>query len=192
MKAGRFLLRALAALLLVIGLACCDNMKHQGNVRPFEASAHFADGASARHPPTHTVARGESAPDDPLATGQKDGVALTGIPLPLTRDFLERGRERFNVFCAECHGEDGFGRGIVVRRGFPAPPSYQEPWLLKAPAGHFFTVITHGIGRMYPLGDRIEPGDRWAIVAYVRALQRSQHATLDDVPPAERQQLSPP
>ena len=192
MKAGRFLPRALAALLLAAGLTSCDNMKHQENVRPFAASAHFSDGASARHPPAHTVARGEPAPDDPVATGQKDGVALTEIPLPLTRDLLERGRERFNVFCAACHGEDGFGRGIVVWRGFPAPPSYQEPWLLKAPAGHFFRVITHGIGRMYPLADRIEPRDRWAIVAYVRALQRSQHATLDDVPSAERQQLSAP
>jgi mono/diheme cytochrome c family protein len=192
MKAERFLRRALAALWLAAGLISCDNMKHQENVRPFEASAHFADGASARHPPAHTVARGEPAPDDPVATGQKGGVALTEIPVPLTRDLLERGRERFNIFCAACHGEDGFGRGMVVRRGFPAPPSYQEPWLLKAPAGHFFTVITHGIGRMYPLGNRIEPRDRWAIVAYVRALQRSQHATLDDVSPAERQQLSPP
>ncbi len=192
MKAGRFLQRALAASLLAAGLTSCDNMKHQKNVRPFEASAHFADGASARHPPAHTVARREPAPDDPVTTGQKNGVPLTEIPLPLTRNLLERGRERFNIFCAACHGEDGFGRGIVVWRGFPAPPSYQETWLLKAPVGHFFGVITHGIGRMYPLADRIEPRDRWAIVAYVRALQRSQHATLADVPSAERQQLSVP
>jgi len=192
MKAGRFLPRALAALLLAAGFASCDNMKHQETVRPFEASAFFHDGASARHPPAHTVARGEPAPNDPVATGLKDGVPLAEIPLPLTHDFLKRGRERFNIFCAACHGEDGFGRGIVALLGFPAPPSYQEPWLLKAPAGHFFTVITHGIGRMYPLADRIEPRDRWAIVAYVRALQRSQHATLGDVPPDQRQQLSAP
>lgn len=192
MKTERCLSRALAALLLMAGLTGCDNLQHQENVRPFEASTHFADGASARHPPAHTVARGTPPPDDPVATGRKDGVLLTDIPLPLTRDLLERGRERFDVFCAPCHGEDGFGRGIVVRRGFPAPPSYQETWLLKAPAGHFFGVITHGIGRMYSLADRIEPRDRWAIVAYVRALQRSQHATLDDVPSPERQRLSTP
>ena len=112
--------------------------------------------------------------------------------MPLTRGLLERGRERFNAFCAPCHGEDGYGHGIVVRRGFPAPPSYQEPWLLKAPVGHFYEVITHGIGRMYPLADRIDPRDRWAIVAYLRALQRSQNATPDDLPAGERQQLSAP
>jgi mono/diheme cytochrome c family protein len=182
----------LAMLLLAAGLTGCDNMKHQDNVRPFEASAFFHDGASARLPPPHTVARGEPAPDDPVATGMKNGLPLTEIPLPLTRALLDRGRERFNIFCSECHGEDGFGRGIVALLGFPAPPSYLEPWLLKAPAGHFFIVITHGIGRMYPLADRIEPRDRWAIVAYVRALQLCQHATLDDVPPAERHQLSSP
>jgi mono/diheme cytochrome c family protein len=184
--------RIIMALLLAAGFAGCDNMKHQENVRPFAPSAHFADGASARHPPAHTVPRGGPAPDDPVATGLHDGVPLAEIPVPLTQELLARGRERFNVFCADCHGADGFGRGIVVWRGFPAPPSYQETWLLKAPAGHFFEVITHGIGRMYPLADRIVPDDRWAIVAYVRALQRSQHATLADVPLSERPQLSKP
>lgn len=192
MKARLNLPRVMAALLLAIGLSSCDNMKHQENLRPFVASAHFPDGASAQLPPAHTVARGTPAPDDPVTTGLKDGVPLVDIPLPLTRALLERGRDRFNADCAACHGEDGFGRGIVVWRGFPAPPSYQETWLLRAPAGHFFRVITHGIGRMYPLADRIEPRDRWAIVAYVRALQLSQHAILDDVPSTERQHLSAP
>ena len=192
MKTEGSLARAIAALLSVAGLTSCDNMQHQDNVRPFEASAHFPDGASARHPPAHTVARGAPAPDDPFATGKKDGVPLTEFPLPLTRALLERGRERFDIFCASCHGEDGYGRGIVVRRGFPAPPSYYEPWLLKAPVGHLYEVVTHGIGRMYPLADRIEPRDRWAIVAYLRALQRSQHATLADLPDTERQRLAAP
>ncbi|MEO6876643.1 MAG: cytochrome c [Opitutaceae bacterium] len=112
--------------------------------------------------------------------------------MPLTRELLERGRGRFNISCAPCHGEDGLGRGVVVRRGFPAPPSYSAPWLLKAPVGHFYEVISHGIGRMYPLADRIVPRDRWAIVAYVRALQRSQNATKQDVPAGELQKLSTP
>jgi mono/diheme cytochrome c family protein len=192
MKAGAPLGRVSAALLLAAGLAGCDNMKHQQNVRSFEASAHFADGASARLPPAHTVARGSPAPGDPVATGKKGGILLTELPVPLTRGLLERGRERFNIYCAACHGEDGYGRGIVVRCGFPAPPSYYEPWLLQAPVGHLFEVITQGIGRMYPLADRIEPRDRWAIVAYVRALQRSQHARLADLPSAERQRFSAP
>ena len=192
MKAAGSRTRAIAAVFLAALLAGCDNMKHQENVRSFEGSAQFPDGASARHPPAHTVARGSPALDDAMATGQKDGVPLAESPVPLTRDLLERGQVEYNAFCSSCHGEDGYGRGIVVRRGFPAPPSYYEPSLLKAPVGHLFDVITHGIGRMYPMADRIEPRDRWAIVAYLRALQRSQHATLADVPTAERQQFSGP
>jgi mono/diheme cytochrome c family protein len=192
MKAAATRITAGLAVLLTAVLAGCDNMKHQDNVRPFEASAHFADGASARPAPTHTVARGSPAPDDNAASGQKDGVPLAAIPLPLTRELLERGQVEFNAFCSACHGEDGYGRGIVVRRGFPAPPSLYEPALLQAAAGRLYGVITRGTGRMYPLADRIESHDRWAIVAYVRALQRSQHATLADVPAAERQPLTGP
>jgi mono/diheme cytochrome c family protein len=166
-------------------------MRHQDSVRTFDASSHFADGASARHPPPHTVARAEMAPDDPVATGKKDGVLLAELPVPFTHGLLERGRQRFDIFCSPCHGADGYGQGIVVRRGFPAPPSYLEPWLLKAPAGHLYDVITSGIGRMYPLADRIEPRDRWAIVAYLRALQRSQRATPSDLSAGERQGIPP-
>jgi mono/diheme cytochrome c family protein len=179
-----------SVMLLMAVLAGCDNMKHQANARPFDASSYFADGSSARHPPAHTVARGETALDDPVATGKKDGALLSELPVPFTRDLLVRGRRRFEIFCAPCHGEDGYGQGIVVRRGFPAPPSYMEPWLLKAPVGHLYDVITHGIGRMYPLADRIEPRDRWAIVAYIRALQRSQRAALGDLTAEERQQMT--
>jgi hypothetical protein len=180
------------AVFLTAVLAGCDNMQHQENVRPLAASAYFPDGASARHPPAHTVARGDPAPDNPEDTGQKDGSPLAEIPLPLTRELLERGQVEFNAFCSSCHGGDGYGHGIVVRRGFPAPPSLHEPALLPAPAGHIYTVITQGIGRMYPLADRVGSRDRWAIVAYVRALQRSQHATLADVPEGERQPLTGP
>jgi mono/diheme cytochrome c family protein len=190
MKPARSLAPSFAALLLAAGLAGCDNMQHQDNVRTFDASAHFADGASARHPPAHTVARGAPAPDDPVATGRKAGVLLTEFPVPLTRDLIQRGRDQFNVFCASCHGEDGYGRGIVVRRGFPAPPSFYEPGQREASAGHLYEVIIHGTGRMYPLADRIELRDRWAIVAYVRALQRSQHATPADLPAGELQRMA--
>jgi mono/diheme cytochrome c family protein len=180
---------ATAAAALMPLLGGCDNMKHQDSVRPFDASSLYSDGASARHPPAHTVARGEMAPDDPAATGKKAGVLVSDVPVPLTRALLERGRQRFDIYCAPCHGEDGYGHGIVVRLGFPAPPSYLEPWLTKAPAGHLFDVITHGIGRMYPLADRIEPRDRWAIVAYLRALQRSQRATLSELSAEERRKM---
>lgn len=190
MKSTLSIPRALALITLGASLAACDNMSHQDNVRAFEASAHFADGSSARLPPPHTIARDEPAPSDPVVTGRKDGALLTELPVPLTLALLERGRQRFDIFCATCHGEDGYGQGIVVRRGFPSPPSYQEQWLLNAPVGHFYEVITHGIGRMYPLADRIEPRDRWAIVAYVRALQWSQHATPADFSAEERQRMS--
>jgi mono/diheme cytochrome c family protein len=189
MNPPSYFARVLGALWLAAGLAGCGNMQHQDNVRSFEASTHFADGASARHPPAHTVARDAPAPDDPVATGRKAGVLLTELPLPLTRDLLQRGRERFNAFCAPCHGEDGYGRGIVVRRGFPAPASFHEAGMRAAAAGHLFAVITRGSGRMYPLADRIDPRDRWAVVAYVRALQRSQHATAADLTAEERQRL---
>jgi mono/diheme cytochrome c family protein len=190
MNAARQLAPACAAGFLLAGLAGCDNMQHQDYVRPYEASAHFADGASARLAPAHTVARGAPAPGDPVATGKTAGILLTEIPVPLTREVLERGRARFGIFCAACHGEDGYGHGIVVRRGFPAPPSLHEARLREASAGHLFDVITHGTGTMYPQADQLEPRDRWAIVAYLRALQRSQHATLADLPAGELKQLS--
>ncbi len=191
MKGLASILLAQGAMPLMAVLAGCDNMRHQDSVRPLDASSHYADGASARHPPAHTVARGEMALDDPVATGLKNGVLLAELPVPFTHRLLERGRQRFDIYCAPCHGADGYGHGIVVRRGFPAPPSYLEPWLLKAPAGHLYEVITRGIGRMYPLADRIEPGDRWAIVAYLRALQRSQRATPSDLSAEERTKAPP-
>ena len=192
MNAARHLAPACALGLLLAGLAGCDNMQHQDYVRPYEASVHFADGASARLPPAHTVARGAPAPDDPVVTGKRAGILLTEIPVPLTRDLLERGRERFGIFCAACHGGDGYGQGIVVRRGFPAPPSLHEARLRVAPVGHLFEVITLGTGRMYPQAAQLEPRDRWAIIAYLRALQRSQHATLADLPAGRRPRLSAP
>jgi mono/diheme cytochrome c family protein len=93
---------------------------------------------------------------------------------------LERGKERYDIFCAPCHGFDGDGDGMVVRRGFPAPPSYHSAALMKAPASHFLDVMTNGYGVMYSYADRVAPADRWAIVTYIRALQLSRHASLAD------------
>jgi mono/diheme cytochrome c family protein len=165
-------------------------MKDQRNLRTFEGTDQFANGTSAQHSPAHTVARRAPPPNGVVATGRRDDAPVAEIPVPLTPALLARGRERFNAYCAPCHGEDGYGRGIVVRRGFPAPPSYHEQRLRDAPAGHFFDVITHGYGVMYSYSDRVAVPDRWAIVAYIRALQRSQHATLADVPAAQRNQLA--
>ncbi|HVU25832.1 MAG TPA: cytochrome c [Opitutus sp.] len=185
----RLPLRLLASAAL-LALAACDNMEHQANTRPLEPSSHLPKGASAQPPPAHTVARGSTRPGDVYTTGVRDGALTTALPVPLTRTLLERGRERFNIYCAICHGRDGYGRGIVVRRGFPPPPSYHEPRLRDAPIGHFFDVMTHGYGVMYSYADRVSVADRWAIAAYIRALQRSQHATPADVPADHRSELA--
>jgi mono/diheme cytochrome c family protein len=186
--AGPSFLAALIGMLL----AGCDNMKHQENVRAFEPSVQFADGASARKPPAHTVARGDLAPDDPIATGRSQGGWVSDPPVAMTRGLLDRGQDRFNIFCADCHGEDGYGTGIVVRRGFPQPASFHEDRLRAEPAGLLFDAISRGSGVMYGFGDRISPGDRWAIVAYIRALQKSQDASLAELAPEDRRKLPLP
>ena len=111
-------------------------------------------------------------------------------PLPINRETLERGRERFDIYCSPCHSIAGDGDGMIVRRGFPSPPSYHTDRLRKAPDAHFYSVITNGYGMMYSYADRVAPNDRWAIVAYIRALQLSQNARIDDVPPERRADLA--
>lgn len=108
------------------------------------------------------------------------------VPPSVTLALLRRGQERFRIYCAPCHSELGDGRGVIVQRGFPPPPDYTIPRLLNAPVQHFFDVITQGYGAMYSYADRVQAGDRWAIAAYMRALQLSRHATLDDVPAGQR------
>jgi len=114
---------------------------------------------------------------------------VDNFPSPITREILLRGQERYNIFCSPCHDRVGNGQGMIVQRGFRRPPSFHIDRLREAPVGYFFDVITNGFGAMYDYGDRVPPPDRWAIIAYIRALQLSQHATLADVPLEERQQL---
>jgi cytochrome c553 len=134
-------------------------------------------------------ARGQLRADEAFYTGKSGGKPLDAFPFPVTREVLLRGQERFNIFCAPCHDRVGTGQGMVVRRGFRAPPSYPMDRLRQAPVGHFFDVMTHGFGVMSDYAAQVSPQDRWAIVAYIRALQLSQHASLDDVPEAERGRL---
>jgi len=176
----------------LLGTAGCDNMKRQEYLRAQTASAHLPRGTSAQLPPPHTVAHDPARPDAPFLTGERDGKLLDRIPVPLTLALLARGRERFDIYCAVCHGPDGDGRGIVVQRGFPAPPSYHDARLRNAPVGHFYQVMTRGYGIMYPYADRLTPADRWAVAAYIRALQLSQHAAVGDLAAADRAQLPPP
>lgn len=179
---------AVAALALA---SCRSDMHVQPRYNPLDPSAFFDDGRSARPEVPGTVARGQLRVDEHLYRGKVGGKEAETFPFPVTRAVLERGRNRFNIFCTPCHGYAGDGRGMIVQRGFPPPPSYHIDRLRQAPPGHFYSVITNGFGAMYSHAARIAPEDRWAIAAYIRALQLSQHATLADVPESERSKLAP-
>ncbi len=164
-------------------------MADQPRYKPLARSTFFGDERSARPLVPGTVARGQLRADGEYFTGKSGGKPVDTFPFPITRESLERGQERFDIFCAPCHDRVGTGQGMVVRRGFRAPPSYHTDRLRQAPVGHFFDVITNGFGAMPDYAAEVPPRDRWAIAAYIRALQLSQDATLADVPPAERQRL---
>ena len=168
---------------------CRQDMHDQPRYEPFEASAFFADGRSVRPLVPGTVARGQLQTDTHFSTGMTGGKAADTLPFPITRPLLDRGQERYTIFCAPCHDSLGNGRGIIVQRGFRQPPSFHLERLREAPIGHFFAVMTNGFGAMADYATQISPQDRWAITAYIRALQLSQHATLTDVPAEVRQRL---
>lgn len=176
--------------LVVVALSggCEDDMSAQPRYNPLASSALFGDARSARPPVPGAIARSE--PLDPvLNTGVFAGRLLDTLPVPLTRELLLRGQERFTIFCAPCHSPLGDGDGMVVRRGFRRPPSFHEERLRLAPLGHFFDVATNGLATMPRYGYLLTPRDRWAIAAYIRVLQHSQRATLADVPPDRRREL---
>ncbi len=182
-------MRTRVAILALLGLACRQDMHDQPRFEPLEKSSFFADGRASRPRVAGVVARGERELDPHLELGRADGEFATTFPRPVTRATLERGRERYDIFCAPCHDRAGTGEGIAVLRGLKQPASLHVERLRAAPPGYFFDVITRGFGAMSDLADRIDPSDRWAIVAYVRALQHSQNATLADVPAEERERL---
>jgi mono/diheme cytochrome c family protein len=164
-------------------------MAQQARYQPLEPSSFFSNGMASRPIPAHTIARGQLREDEHLYTGRVAGQLATTFPAPVTRAVLERGQQRFEIYCAVCHGRTGEGNGMIVQRGFPPPPSMHIDRLRNAPAGYFFEVITNGYGLMYSYATRVEPADRWAIAAYIRTLQFSQHATLADAEPQERANL---
>jgi hypothetical protein len=164
-------------------------MANEPRYKPLAASTFFEDGRSARDLVPGTVARGQLPPEDPLYTGRAQGGEVTDLPLPLTRELVARGRERYNIYCTPCHDYVGTGHGMVVRRGYPNPPSFHIPRLRQAPVGHFFAVMTDGYGAMPNYDAVVSPLDRWAIAAYIRALQLSQYAPVAALPAEIQQQL---
>lgn len=173
-------MRAPTLLLLFLPMigGCKQDMADQPRYDPLAASNQFADGMSARMPVAGTVAR-----DADLS------AVPDRFPYPVTMALLERGQQRFDIFCSPCHDRTGDGHGMVVQRGFPAPPTYHQDALRKASDRHFYDVITNGYGAMYSYAARVPPADRWAIVAYIRTLQYSRYAPADALPEKLRGRL---
>jgi mono/diheme cytochrome c family protein len=168
---------------------CRRDMQIQPRYDTYAATNFFDDGRSARQPVPGTVARGQLRIDDHLYKGKVDGKDADTFPFPITANDILRGQQRFNIYCTPCHDYTGSGRGMIVQRGFPQPPSLHVDRLRQAPVGHFFDVMTNGFGNMYSYAARVTPEDRWRIAAYIRALQLSEHATPADVPEDEREKL---
>ncbi|MGE3958996.1 MAG: cytochrome c [Vicinamibacterales bacterium] len=186
---GRFGKLVLAAALLMTAAACRQDMHDQPKYRGLRGSDFFPDGQGARPLVTNTVARGHLNEDTLLHTGKDGENDATVFPFPVTDQVMARGQERFNIYCSPCHGQTGNGDGMIVRRGYRRPPVLSDERLRNAPLGHFFDVITNGFGAMPDYQSQIPVEDRWAIVAYVKALQLSMYAPLETVPAADRGKL---
>lgn len=161
-------------------------MHDQPKYVPLRESSFFDDARSARPLLAGTVARGQLHDDPLVVTGKINGADATMFPFSVDAKVMARGQERFNIFCSPCHGRTAAGDGMVVQRGYRRPPSFHQDRLRDAPVGHFFDVITNGFGAMPDYATQIKAEDRWAIIAYIRALQLSEHATVADVPAADR------
>ncbi len=177
--------------MLALLAACRQDMHDQPRYKPLARSDFYPDQRSARPLVPGTVARGHLDSDTYFYTGRIGNNPGDVMPFPVTLDVLQRGQQRFNIYCSPCHSQVGDGNGMIVQRGFRRPPSYHIDRLRKAPLGYFFDVITNGFGAMPDYKAQVPVADRWKIIAYIRALQLSQGATLADLPPAERNQMLP-
>ncbi len=161
-------------------------MWNESRLKPLEAMPVDGDQSSSRPLVPGAVARGDLPVGEPSAAGREGGKLMAKIPFPVTRAVLERGQERFNIYCSPCHSRIGDGQGMIVQRGFPHPPDYAIPRLRTAPVGHFYNVMKNGYGVMYSYASRVPPNDRWAIAAYIRVLQASRPVTPVDKYAEER------
>jgi mono/diheme cytochrome c family protein len=164
-------------------------MHDQPKYSPFEQSSFFEDNTASRQPVAGTVPRGQLRDDELLYQGTIDGQPADVFPFPIDDGVMARGQEAFNAFCSPCHGRTGRGDGIVVKRGYTRPPDLTDENASSAPAGHYFNVITNGFGAMPDHAAQVKVRDRWAIAAYLRALQASASASINDIPAAERARL---
>lgn len=191
--------------LAILGLAGCTrdykfqpvDMWNGSRLKPYEQVNFFETRGVSQHPPAGTVARGQERGDEPTFYGTQNGTLVTYNPIvdeavkqakrkedipAIKKAIIERGQERYNIYCQPCHGLGGYGDGMIVQRGMAKPPSYHNDRLRAAPEGHYFDVMTNGYGSMYSYANRVPPQDRWAIAAYIRVLQLSQNASAADVP----------
>lgn len=181
---------ALVLALAAAGAGCRQDMHDQPKYIPLRPSDFFVDGRSARPLVDGTVPRGHLNDDTVFYTGKgPDGKFVEAFPLAVNKAVIERGQQRYNVYCSPCHDRLGDGDGMIVRRGYRKPPSYHIDRLRQIQNGYIYDVITNGFGAMPDYAAQIQPADRWAIVAYIRALQLSRNATVNDVPPEARGQL---
>ena len=190
----RVALPLLASVAILTG--CRQDMHDQPKYKYLRGSQFFADGRSARPLVENTVARGQMQEDSVFYTGMiqtpRGPEPTTEFPIEITRQVIDRGQERFNIYCSPCHGQLGNGLGMIVQRGFKQPPSYHIDRLRQAPIGHFFDVISNGFGAMSEYKAQVSVNDRWAIAAYIRALQLSQNAIRADVPAGTEINNTPP
>ena len=185
----------LGALLLSLAVlsACRQDMHDQPKYIPLRPSEFFADGRSARPIPDNTVSRGHLQDDALFYTGKgPDGKPSNDFPMPVTKELILRGEQRYNIYCTPCHDRTGTGNGMIVQRGYRHPPTYHSDRMREQPNGYYYDVITNGFGAMPDYSAQVAPADRWAIVAYIRALQLSQQASINDVPAEARGQLNAP
>lgn len=174
-------LASAATLLFIAG--CRQDMQNEPKMIPQRGTTFFADGRSARPQVVNTVARGQLYEDQYFYTGLINGKEQDAMPYPVTLEVLARGQERFNLYCTPCHSRVGNGDGMIVQRGYKPAANFHDPKHIDQPLSHYFYVITNGYGAMPDYSSEIRPVDRWAISAYIRALQLSQNATMSDVPP---------
>jgi hypothetical protein len=179
----RWTLGSAALAMLALTLGCRQDMQNQPKMVPQRGSRFFASGRSVRPQVLGTVARGQEDENDYFHTGLVGDVEQDKMPFPVTMPVLLRGQEQFNIYCTPCHSRVGNGRGMIVERGYKPAGDLIEPRIMQEPLGHYFAVISHGYGAMPDYAAQINTQDRWAVAAYIRALQLSQHATIQDVAP---------